>query len=74
MSFNFDPWFVLLALALSSAGFVLLAYGRKQARIPYVVAGVLLIASPYAATTILALVLVGAAIGGSLWAAMWMGW
>jgi hypothetical protein len=74
VNFTFDPWFVLLAVALGTIGFVLLTYGRKQVRIPYVVAGVLLIVSPYAATTILTLVLVGAAIGGGLWAAIRMGW
>ncbi len=69
-----DPWFLLLSLGLSSAGVVLFIYGKKQARIPYIAAGVLLIVCPYATTTILALVLVGAAICGGLWAALWMGW
>jgi hypothetical protein len=74
VNFNFDPWFLLLTLALSSVGVVLLVYGKKQARIPYIVAGALLIVSPYVTTTILALVLVGAGVCGGLWAALRMGW
>lgn len=74
MNFTLDPPLLLLSLAVSSVGAVLLIYGKKQARIPYIVAGALLIVSPYAATTILALVLVGAVIGGGLWAALRMGW
>ncbi|HEY6356609.1 MAG TPA: hypothetical protein VIX35_00110 [Vicinamibacterales bacterium] len=74
MNVNFAPWFFLLSLGLSCVGAVLLVYGKKQARIPYLVAEALLVMSPYAMTTILALVLVAATIGGGLWAALWMGY
>ncbi len=42
-----DPNALLLSLAVSSVGFVLFAYGRKQGRVPHMLAGAALCVYPY---------------------------
>lgn len=65
---------MLLSLIPSGIGFVLFVYGKKQARWPHMVAGILLMAYPYFTDTVLSMIAVGAAIGGALWMALQMGW
>ncbi|MCU0691582.1 MAG: hypothetical protein MUF54_09285 [Polyangiaceae bacterium] len=44
---DLDPvWFLSMLLA-SGAGFVALVYGRKQSRLPHMLAGVVLLVFPY---------------------------
>ena len=44
---NFDPGFLLLSVIFSAVGFVYFSYGRKQAKIPLIVVGLLLMVYPY---------------------------
>jgi hypothetical protein len=71
---NIDPNAILLALIPNAIGFVLLVYGKKQARIPQMIAGLLFLAYPYVIDTTLPLILVGLAIGAGLWLALRLGW
>jgi hypothetical protein len=70
----FDPTWLFLSLIPGGIGFVLLVYGKKQGRWPQIVAGLLFMAYPYAATTITTLVAGGALIGAALWYATRLGW
>ena len=49
---SFDPIWLLLSLIPSGAGFVLFVYGKKQERMPQLVAGLVLMVYPYFATSI----------------------
>ena len=71
---DFDANWLLLSLIPGGAGMVLLTYGRKAGRWPHAVAGLLFLAYPYFATSILSLVGVGAAIGLALFWAVQQGW
>jgi hypothetical protein len=44
---NFDPASLLASLVVSSVGWVLFSYGRKQSRFPHVVTGILMMVYPY---------------------------
>ena len=69
-----NPVWLFLSLFPSGAGFVLFVYGRKQERYPQLIAGIALMIYPYFATTIGALVGIGALIGAALWYALRAGW
>ena len=55
-------------------GFVLFVYGRKQERWPQLAAGLAFMVYPYFATSVVALTLVGVALGVALWLAVRAGW
>ena len=71
---NFDPTILVLSLIPSGVGFVLFAYGKKQQRVPHLVAGIAMMVYPYFTTTVLSMVGVGAAIGGGLYLMVQNGW
>lgn len=71
---SFDPSILLLTLVTSGAGFVLFTYGRKQARVPQIVGGILYMAYPYFVTALIPFVLTGIVIGVAVWMALRMGW
>ena len=64
----------ILSLVVSGIGFVLFFYGKKQQRIPQMVAGVFFILYPYMVSSILSLVLGSVVLGAGLWVAVWMGY
>jgi hypothetical protein len=69
-----DANWLLLSLIPSAIGLVLFIYGRKQARTPHLVAGVVLMAYPMVATTVTSLIVGGLLIGAGLWWAIRMDW
>lgn len=71
---SFDPWVLLVSLVVSGAGLVLFTYGRKQARLPQVVGGLLLMVYPYFVSTLAGILVAGALIGVGVWVALRMGW
>lgn len=73
-SMTLDPTWLFLSLIPSGVGFVLFVYGKKQARIPQMVFGLLLMAYPYLATDVPTLVGVGGLLGAGLWYALRLGW
>lgn len=71
---SFDPTWLFISLFPSGAGFVLFTYGRKQDRLPHIVAGLLLMVYPYFTPSLSALIGVGAAICAADWFAIRAGY
>jgi hypothetical protein len=71
---SFDPASLALSVFLGFVGLALFVYGRKQARVPHIVAGLLLMIYPYFTPTPLLTLGVGVAIGAGLCYLLWMGW
>ena len=71
---NFDPTWLFLSLIPGGIGFVLFVYGKKQQRLPQLIAGLLLMVYPYFATTLLSMVAGGGLISVGLWSALRLGW
>jgi hypothetical protein len=69
-----DPTTLFLSIVLGGLGLALFVYGKKQQRLPQLVAGLALMVFPYFVSGALALVGVGALIGGALWAVLQLGW
>lgn len=65
---------LFLSIPISGVGFVLLTYGRKQDRVPQLVAGLLLLVYPYFTPGVWPMLLVGALIIGGMWLAIRQGW
>lgn len=64
---NLDPSWLLLSLIPGAIGVALLMYGKKQARWPQVVFGLLFIVYPYFTNSVTSLLVVGVLLGGALW-------
>jgi hypothetical protein len=71
---SFDPWSILLSFTAGSIGLVLLMYGKKQARIPHLVWGVLFIVYPYLVPSASWMLAIGAGLGVGLWWVIRLGW
>ena len=71
---SIDPVWLFLSLIPSGIGFVLFVYGKKQERMPHMLAGILFTVYPYFTSSIVALVGVGAIVGTALWMAVRAGW
>jgi hypothetical protein len=69
----FDANSLLLSLVISSDGFVFFMYGKRQARLPQMVAGLALMLFPYFVTNLVAMTLVAFAIVGGFWLAIRLG-
>jgi hypothetical protein len=69
-----DPTWLFLSLMPSGIGFVLFVYGRKQQRLPHLLAGLAFMVYPYFTPSILSMLLVGVALGTGLWVAVHGGW
>jgi hypothetical protein len=74
MNLNFDPLWLFLSLIPSGIGFVLFIYGKKQARMPHLVAGIVLMVYPIFTPTVWSLVGVGVLVCVALWVAVRAGW
>jgi hypothetical protein len=53
---------LIVALVISSVGLGLFSYGKKAARIPQLVAGLLLLVYPYFVTAVVPMIIVGLAL------------
>ena len=71
---SFDPWSILLSFTAGSIGLVLFIYGKKQARLPLIVGGLLFMVYPYFAASVAWMLAIGAALGLGLWWAIRLGW
>ena len=71
---SFDPTWLFVSLIPGGIGFVLLVYGKKEQRWPYMVAGLLFMVYPYVTPTLFSLTATGAVIGLLLWYAVRQGW
>lgn len=66
---DFSTGWVFASLLVSTVGFGLFIYGKKQLRIPQLVSGILLMTYPAFLASPAWILVVGAAIVGSLWMA-----
>lgn len=71
---SMDPAAIFLSLLVGSVGFVLFVYGKKQERMPQLLAGLTLMVYPYFVGNAWAMLLVAAGILGGLWVAVRGGW
>ena len=69
-----DPGLLFLSLITSGVGFVLFMYGKKQDRMPQLVAGIVLMVYPYFVPDLLWNVVVFVAIVAATWIAVKQGW
>ena len=69
-----DPASLFLDLVIGAVGFALFIYGKKAARGPQLVAGLLLMVYPYFVNSALPMFWIGAAIIAGLAGALWLGW
>ena len=71
---SFDPTWLFLSLIPSGIGFVLFVYGKKQERLPHMLAGIVFSIYPYFTPTISSMIGIGVALGVGLWLAVRAGW
>jgi hypothetical protein len=71
---DFDSGSILASIFLGAIGFVAFVYGKKQGRVPQMVAGLLLMGFPYFVSNVLVMLAIGAVIVGGLWGAVRLGW
>ncbi len=69
-----SPASLFLSLVVSGIGFVLFVYGKKQARPPQLIAGLLFLVYPYFVSSLAAMTVVGVILGAGLWCAIRLGW
>jgi hypothetical protein len=74
LNLTFDPMWLFLSLIPSGVGLVLFVYGKKQSRMPQLVAGVVLMVYPILTPTVASLVGVGVIVCVALWGAIRAGW
>jgi hypothetical protein len=70
---SFDPNVMLASMLVSSIGFVLFSYGRKQRRLPHALVGVVMLVYPYFVSDIPIMLGVVPALFGLLWLGTHMG-
>jgi hypothetical protein len=71
---QFDASSILAGLGVSSVGFVLFKYGRKQQRPPQLLGGLLLMVFPYFIPSVLWMLAVGTLLCGLVWLAVRAGY
>jgi hypothetical protein len=71
---SFDPGSLLLSVVLGGVGLGLFVYGKKEGRIPHLLAGVAYMAYPYFVDSLMASLAIAAAIGLGLWLAVRQGY
>jgi hypothetical protein len=71
---SFDPTSLFLAMVISSVGFGLFVYGRKQARAPHLAVGIALMVCPLLTSLPRSLVGIAVVLLLALWWAIRLGW
>lgn len=71
---SFDPAWILWELVIGGVGFVLFTYGRRQQRVPQLVAGLVFMIYPMFVSGTVALVATGCLLGAALWFVLRLGW
>jgi hypothetical protein len=71
---NFDPTWLFISIIPSSVGMGLFIYGKKQSRMPQLLAGIALMVYPYFFDTVTGLLVAGGAITGAMYYAIHSGW
>jgi len=65
-----NPTWLFAGMLVSSIGFGLFMYGKKEARIPHLVAGMVMMGYPGFVESPAAIFGLGVALGGGLWLAV----
>jgi hypothetical protein len=60
----------LASMLVGSIGFVAFAYGKRQARVPHMIAGVILMAYPYFVPNVALMLGIAVVLLAALWAAV----
>jgi len=71
---NLDANSLLASMLIGSVGLGLLIYGKKQIRVPQIVAGIVLLVYPYFVSNVLLMLGIAVAAMGALWGALRLGW
>jgi hypothetical protein len=71
---SLDPTWLFLSIVISIVGFALFVYGRKAARTPQLVAGVVLMVYPYFVSSAGWMTAIAAVILAGLWWSVRQGW
>ncbi len=71
---SLDPAWLLVSLVISGVGLGLFLYGKKQARIPHLVIGIVLMVYTYAVSSVFWMVVIGVLLLGALWLFVRLGW
>jgi hypothetical protein len=71
---SLDPWWILVQMVVSGAGYVLFTFGRRQERLPHLLAGLLLMALPFFALTATAALIGASLVALGTWWAVRLGW
>ena len=74
LGLNLDPGSLLLSIVISGIGFVAFMYGRKQKRLPHMVAGLALMVYPYFVSNVWLMLGIAVAMLAALFAAVRLGW
>ncbi|HEX4346551.1 MAG TPA: hypothetical protein VHZ73_03220 [Vicinamibacterales bacterium] len=69
-----DGLWLFFSLIPSGIGFVLFVYGKKQGRMPQLVAGLLFMGYPYLTPTVTSMAVGGLLVGAALYGAIRLGW
>jgi hypothetical protein len=64
---SLDPNYLIASLLVSSVGFVLYKFGRRQRRFPYTAIGTVMLIYPYFVTDVRLMLGIALALGGALW-------
>jgi hypothetical protein len=71
---DLDANVLLASLAVGCVGFVCFAYGKRQGRVPQMLAGVTLFVYPYFVSNALVTVGIAVVVLAALWLAVRLGW
>ncbi len=71
---DLDANAILASIVISGIGTVALVYGKRQARFPHMIAGVLLIAYPFFISNLFLMAGIAIVILAALWGAVRFGW
>ncbi len=71
---DFDANVLFASLVIGGIGFVAFAYGKRQGRVPQMIAGLVLMGYPYFVSNLWLMGGIGAAVLGAMWLALRLGW
>jgi hypothetical protein len=70
---DLDPGYLIASMLVSSVGFVLFSYGKKQRRFPQTALGIVLLVYPYFVTNVPVMLAIGAALLALLFTVLKLG-
>ncbi|HVC21156.1 MAG TPA: hypothetical protein VNE16_13840 [Vicinamibacterales bacterium] len=70
----FTPSWLFLSLVIGLVGLALFTYGKKQGRMPQLIAGLALMVYPYFVYSFVGMLIVGLGIVAACWGALRLGW